>query len=374
MSAADFIRRVAERGNFRREFFVERNMPTTISNILAIPWFGDISSTFLFSSLILKNYKEKHKDKYLILCSWPGFHGLFPYVDEYWCIEDDSVSKSLALEANNFYNTSSLAVNLTRDLMDTVNIQTAKDFQKYFRNGFTKDYWNEFGEIKRFLPEVPSETRLSPQFLAELDRHPGSKLVVFPSTKFRARYCGQSMTHSVPKAFWDVLISRLLEEGITPVVYQNWFTYDMSREFAEKCIYIVPRNVSEVLIAMRKIGLVLDIHSGISRLAIAARVPFLAADERLRFIEEHDYEIDDLCCLSDRQYVFSFSTIAMTGGPEEWKDSIIDNVMVKLRKFLQNQLEVGPAKESYESISYSNVRVRKNKRLGMSFIRSSKEM
>jgi len=157
------------------------------------------------------------------------------------------------------------------------------------------------------------------------------------------------------------------------VVYQNWFTYDMSREFTDRCVYLVPRNVSDVLAAMRHVGLVLDIHSGISRLAIAARTPFVAVDERLRFIESGDYEVDDLCCEMPRKYIFSFSTMLMSGGPSEWKDSLLDNISVTLKSFNPTDGgNWGATNETYQSVSYDKVRDRKAKRRGVTFISSSK--
>ncbi len=363
----DFIKRIAARTGYKREFYQEQNMPTTPSNVVVIPWYGDIESTFIFSSLLLKPYMERNSDKYFILCSWPGFHDLFPYVDEFWCLEDESSSKTLAADANNFYNNALLSTNIGRTLIENVNTQTSKDFLNYYNRGFTKEYWQLFGKIHRFLPQVPSEAKLSTVFKNEMQR-PGRKVFVFPAIKMRVRDKGKTQYMTVPKQFWDALFERLLSEGITPVVYQNWFTYDMSRDFVNRCIYVVPRNVSDVLAAMKNVGLVLDVHSGISRLAIAARTPFIFVDERARFMEQRGFEVDDLCCVTPRRYIFSFSTMLMTGSPEDWKDSIIDNIIVGLKNFNPSAGDWG-SDEIYEEVSYDAVRKHAAKQLGLSFIK-----
>lgn len=368
---ADFIKRIAERTGYKREFFQERNMPSTPSNLVAIPWYGDVSSTFILSSLLLKSYKELHKDKYFILCSWPGYHDLFPYVDEFWYLEDESASKSLALEATSFYNASSLCTNLTRSLLEVVNVLTSKDFQTYYDNGFTKVFWEQLSvdkKIKRFLPEVPSVTKLATTFKNELGKRTGTKVFVFPVTKMRSWQKGRCVSLPVSKMFWETLLNGLLENGFIPVIYQNWHTYDMSMDFLGKCIYVVPRNVADVLAAMRAVGLVLDVHSGISRLAIAARTPFIAVDERARFMEHHDYEVDDLCCLAPRKYIFSFSTMLMSGNAEEWKDSVLDNIFATLKTFSQDDNLFGSTNESYEEISYEKIRKHKARMLGAIFL------
>lgn len=369
----EYIKRAAAKYGFKREFFIEKNMPTTPSNLMIVPFYGDIRSTFNLSSLLLRQYKEKNKELYVVLCSWPGFHHLFPYVDEYWSLEDESTAKTLATEANNLYNGTSLATEIGRQMLDVSNTLTSRELKAWLNRGFTKKYWEDFQEVRRFLPEVPSSTKLSESFLKEMARKPGRKVVVHPVTKMTAWHRGEAVHVPVLKSFWDTLLEMMLSAGYMPVVYQNWFTYDMSREFTDRLVYLVPRNVSDIIAAMRHIGLVLDVHSGISRLAIAARTPFLAVDERLRFIESGDYEVDDLCCDTPRKYIFSFSTMLSTGTPSEWKDSLLDNIMVNLKEFNPTDSgNWGATKETYEKVSYERVRERRAKRLGVTFINTSR--
>lgn len=371
---SEYIKRVAEKTKHRREFYVERNVPTTRDNLLAIPFYGDLSSTFVLSSLLLRTYKDQHPDKYLVLCSWPGFQGLFPFVDEYWCIDDNSVSKTLALEANNFYNASSLATELHRNLFECLDVMNSREFLLYYNKGFTEKYWSMTKSVNRFLPEVPSGSRLSDGFRQQLTRLTGRKVFVYPVTRMQSWQGGKLSYLPVSQQVWSVILERLIEDGFSPIVYQNWFTYDMSPEFADRCVYLVTRDVSDVLAAMRFVGLVLDVHSGISRLAIAARCPYFAVDERLHYVGNQEFVIDDLCgmCIPKR-YVFSFSTYFMTGGPKEWKTSVIDIVSSGLKKFVTELGEdFGDVNESYGPVSYEAVRIRKARRMGVHFIRASK--
>ena len=378
----EFLNRAAVKTGFKREYYMEKNVTTSLSNIMLVPFYGDIRSTFNLSSLLLKQYKEKNRDLYVILCSWPGYREFFPYVDEYWTLSDESTAKTLATDANNFYNQTNLASEINRNLLEIANTLNTKDLKVWHDNGFTKKYWEDFGvsvgsdshkHLKRFLPDVPSSSKLSASFINELDRKVGKKVVVFPVTKMKTWHQGHEVYMPVQKGFWDALLEMLLKEGFVPVVYQNWYTYDMSRDFTDRCVYLVPRSISDVLAAMRHIGLVLDIHSGVSRLAIAARTPFICVDERLRFIETSDYVVDDLCCETPRQYIFSFSTLLMTGGPDEWKDSLLDNILVTLKSFNPTESgHWGATTESYQTISYERVRQRNAKRHGVAFMSSSK--
>lgn len=373
-----FMKRAAERCGFRREFYVEKNIPTLPTNIVVIPFFGDIRSICILSSFLMKQYKEYKSTKYLILASWPGLQSLFPYVDEYWSIQDNSAVNSLASGANNFYNQADASVNYTRNLIENFeNVVTMNDWKPYYDNGFTKQYWDTFGvlkdgrkAIKRFLPEVSSVTRLSDSFKKEMSRV-GTKVMIYPTKKIRSWQRNRIEYLTVPIDFWVKLIERLLAEGLIPVVYQNSFTYDMSPKFAEKCVYLVLNDISHVMCAMRTIGCVLDVHSGISRLASLARCPYVTIDERNRFINHKDYEIDDLGPATPKQYIYSSSTLLLSGTTVEFNDSLLDGVMVRLKAFLPSldKNKWPSTVESYDVVSYDSVRDRTKKRLGVHFIR-----
>ena len=370
----DFIQRSADRIGYNRIFAVAKNLPTTPSNVVAVPLYGDIRSIFIASSLLLKSYKEANPDKYIIVCSYQGFEGLFPYVDEYWSLKDEESSKLLSVDIENSFNKGKMYAELQKSIIECMNVLTPSDLQKWYSSGLTRDYFSDFKEVKRYLPEVPSSNSLSSRITRFYEENKGPKVILYPTTKLWSWQKGKNVHLPISKDFWDAIINVLIESGFVPVLYQNWQTYDMSGDFLNKCIYVVPRNVTDVLAAMRYTGLVLDIHSGISRLAVASRTPFVSVDERMRFIQEKEYEIDDLCCSTPRKYIFSFSTMLMAGDVNNWRDSIIDNVVVQLNSMLSNEDRSlwGSTNESYETVSYDTVRERKSKRLGLSFISSSK--
>lgn len=368
----EFLKRAAEKSGFNRLSYVERNIPTVSDNIVVIPFFGDIRSTFTLSSLLLKPYCE-YTRKYIVLCTWPGLQSLFPYVDEYWAIRDKSSMQTLASAANNFYNPASLVTDYTRLLNQQFeNVLTHEEWKPYYSNGITPKYWEAFDHVNRFLPEVPSLTKMSDVFKNDLGRRPGAKVVVYPAKQLRSWRLGKVVNVTVPQSFWKQLLNRLIAENITPVVYQNYSTYDMSQDFTDKCVWLVPQDVSQVFCAMRATDCVLDLFTGISRWAIAARTPYVCLDERNRYIEHKEYEVDDLCCEGlPKQYVFSFSSLITEGSPSEWDSSVLDGVVVALKKFLPglDKNNLPSTVESYGPVSYDCVRERKAQRMGIRFIK-----
>jgi hypothetical protein len=64
----------------------------------------------------------------------------------------------------------------------------------------------------------------------------------------------------------------------------------------------------------------------------------------------------------------------MAGGPSEWKDSLLDNIIVNLKTFNPSDSgSWGATTESYNSVSYESVRERKARRRGVTFISSKQK-
>lgn len=369
---ADYLKRALKRTGLKREFFVEKNIPTEPSNILTIPFFGDFNGVFIFSTFILNTFKEKNPDKYIILVSWPGMSGLFPEVDEYWTIEDANTLKSISAGSNILGNDSNIYAEIVKSMSEVLNICTSRDFCKYWQKGFTRKYFEEFGDIKRYLPEIPSPTVMSSSLKNNLNN---KNILIYPTVKMRSWQQGAVKNLPIQKDFWIFLIERIIKEGFTPVIYQNFFTYDMSPDFLDRCLYLTPKNASELLASVRNIGLVLDIHSDISRLAIMSRCPFLAVTERRIFISDKDFELDDLCAADlPHKYIFSFSTQLMVGTPQEWEISVVENILIKIHDLFKiiNNYELPSTTSSYKAVSYDIVRNKLSKRLGSHFIKTSK--
>jgi len=373
-TVSEFIKRSSERVGFKREFFIEKNMPTQPSNIYIIPFFGDLVSTFIFSSLIFSNLKKHNPEKYYILCSWPGMRNFFPEADEYWIIEDSHSIESLASSADYFSNKSTLYSEITRSLAELFGIITMSDILKYYNKGFTKKYFDEFKEILKFIPEIPSSSLISDSFKNQLAQKSGTKIIIYPCKKIKSWQNGSSCYLNVNKDFWISVIDLFLEKGYYPVLYQNWFTFDMSKDFTDKCLYLVPKNTLDLLAAFKEIGLLLDIHSGISCFAIAARCPFIAVKERQIYIKEKDYEIDDIFGkFIPKQYLFSFATQILTGNLGDWKISFLDGLFVKIHNLINNKENYqSETKQIKENVSYNVVRNRSARRFGSFFINKSK--
>ena len=162
-----------------------------------------------------------------------------------------------------------------------------------------------------------------------------------------------------------------------PVIWQNYMSYDISPEFVGRCIFVVEKDIIRVLSSVRATGCVLDVFNSLSRLSIMARCPFLAVDERSRYSNLKEYEIDDLCGTNiPHEYIYTFSTIITDGGPLSWNQDIFPSVIQKLNTFLPLlDRDTWPSTgESCEVISYKkNVRVVKQKKIGTHFIKIPKD-
>lgn len=376
-SVADFLKRAAERNGFFRDRFDERNLPEDFSQICIMPFFGDYRSCVVLSTLLLHRYRQEFKGtKYFILASWPGLQGLFPYVDEYWSITDNAHLRQFYEKSVELVNKSDLSTIYTRNLNEFFrDVITVDEFSLLYNQGLTKRFFERFVDTKRFLPFVPSSTILGKDFNRDLSVKAGYKIFLHPSLFYKKWINGRSLNFPVAKEFWVELCEYLLEKGFHPVVWLNGLSHDISPDLAGKCIFIKETDVIRVLAAMRATGCVLDVFSDISRFAILARTPFVALDERCRYKNLKEYEIDDICGANFSNYIFTFSTL-INGYSKSWSRDIFPTIVQRLEHILPNlNRENWPTTgESIELVNYKEkVRKLTLKKIGTHFIKVNKE-
>lgn len=360
----EFIKKIAEKTGFRRERYVEKNMPTSHDNIAVILFYGDMRSEFVMSTLLLHRLKDLYASKYLILCSWSGHAGLYPYVDEYWSPIDEGLINSLANGAIGFDNQEKDKVLFQERQLNRYLENVIKLDDKYYDHGFTKVFFDDFKWIVYNLPSIPSSKIEFNRLLAQKS---GYKVLLHPVKYSRSWRQGRESLVKLPIEFWYNLVNKLCDKGFSPIVYQDYFTYDISPELEGKCVYVTG-DIMEALAAMRTTGCVLDVFSGVSRWASVARTPFVACAERRLYNEVKEYELDCLCNGNlPFKYIFYFPTLIEAG---HWNE-LISNVVSKLEEFIPSldRDKFPSTAESSVVCPYSLVKVKKQKKLGTKFIK-----
>lgn len=368
------LKRTAEKLGLNRVKYVDNNVPTQSSDIYFLPFFGDYRYSFILSSFLLKQYITNKYKKYVILCSWPGYQSLFPYVDEFWTVNDSNNIKNLALGIKNYDNEAEISNIILRKANEHFeNVLTYKDdFVSLYKDGFQKDYWDSFKELKYYLPGISSETLVSESVRYQVSKKVGKKILIHPTTVMRSWQNIHNVNLSVPYEFWIDLCEKLVKNNYVPVVYQNYLTYDLSKDLFDKCIFHQANDFVSVLPLIRMTDCVLDLYSGISRFAMIARIPFLGVDERLRYVQEKDSEIDMLCCQDEfYRYIFSYSSMISTGDKSNWDINIINCILKKLEDFLPKS-SGSDAQESEKLLNYDKIKLHKKKKCAIKFISSSK--
>lgn len=378
-AVADFLKRAADRNGFTRERYDESKIPTDHSSLTIMPFFGDIRSMAILSSLLMQRYRQEVKNsKYFILASWPGFQGLFPYTDEYWAVNDEAQLKRFYERSEGLRNMSEMATIFTRNLNEFFrDVVTYKELDQFYRCGLTDAFFQRFNTTKRFLPFIPSSTVLGKEFNKELSVKPGYKVLFHPSIYAKQWNIGKAKNIRAKREFWVELAEKLLANNFMPVIWQNYLSYDISQELVGRCLFIGEADVVRALAAMRTTGCVLDVFNNMSRLAILARCPFLAVDERSRYSNLKEYEIDDLVGPDvPKEYIFTFSTIISDGNPYGWSQDIFPSILRKLEKFLPElSRDEWPATgESTEIVPYKEyVRTNEQKKLGTRLLKITRD-
>ena len=372
-SVADFLKRAADRNGFTRDRFDERRLPNDFTDICVMPFFGDYRSMMVMSSFLLHRFREEIKgSKYFILASWPGFQGLFPYVDEYWSFNDAAHLVSFYENSYGFKNKSELSTIYVRNLNEFFrDVVAPTEFDSIYHGGFTNKYFEKFVDVKRFMPFVPSGTILGKDFNRELSTRAGYKIFIYPSLFAKQWHIGKPNNIRIKKEFWIELCNFLLQHNYQPVVWQNSLSHDLSPDLTQRCIFVQETDMIRVLAAMRSTGFVLDVFNSISRFATLARCPYLAVDERARYQNVKEYEIDDLCENKYCDHIYTFSTL-LSGTSASWSNDLFSCIVKRLDKMLPelNRENWTTTAESVLSLKYKDlVRKRAQKKLGTRFIK-----
>lgn len=362
----EFLPRVAEKSGFKRDRYTSANIPTDLNEILVIWFWGDWKHQFLFSTVILKNYIKMQNKKYVIFCSYVGFGYLYPQADEFWSFGNGVQN----IDSNVFFNVGksnaaliSCENNLLRYFPNA--IDGGGVVSQYFDNGFTSKFFEDFPAIQYSLPSVSSPPF---EIAKSFSKHVGKKVFIYPCKKVRFIEQGKEYQSLSNDSIWNRLVDNLLNNGYLPVIYQNNMTFDLSKKYANKCQYITETNLSAIIAIMRACDCVLDIFSGISRLALIARVPYLIAEERRKYFLLKDVEIDDtLGCRVPHDVLFFFQDVK--NGECDFVDEML---MSKLKNLMEksNRDTWQSTSQFEEFVPY--VSRQNNKSIGAYFITVSK--
>lgn len=373
MDTQSVLKKAAEKCGASRLRYKERNMPTSVEGVVAFPFFGDRRSSFILSSLLLRRIKEEQKSsKYFVLISWPGNEGLYPYVDEYWQIEDESSLSKLRPSQSGFDNTSSFYALIQKALnQHFYDVLSPQDLTSYYSAGLNKEFFDRFKHIKVSLPSIPSASSLGSDIHRAISQRE-SKVFIYPCRQGFSFKNGSVSSFAIPVQFWVDAVNKLASSGFSPVIFSDHFSYDISSEANKDCIYLSDLDISKVMAAMRLSGCVLDFFGDVSRIALCARTPFLCFEERPKYNALKEYEINDLCGQGiSKDYIFGFGTILESGDRASWNSNILDHAIVRLKKIHDSSnRDLWPsAAESNEIVPYDSVRKIKSKKFGSRFIR-----
>jgi len=360
----DFINRVLSRTKITREKFVENKVPTSFAPIKLVLFFGNIRSEFVLSTLLIHRLFDVSRSDYLIVVGWPGHSGLFPYADEYWCVEDENTLFDLCRHVDSFGNDKIAGYEkLLLRYFDSVTSATEL-VAPYYTDGFSKKFIEEFKDLQYQLPSVPS---IAVRWSQELEKDTGPRIVIHPSKFVQTWRRGRPSQRLVQKEFWFALVKRLVERKYRPVLLTDYASYDLSPEFPTSCAYVTDRNLLTRLGVMRTSDCVLDVFNGLSRYALIARCPYFVCDERLRYFNSKDYELDDLCGRTiPKDFFFSFTPLLDTSHHE-----VIDGVINKLGRFLPkvNRDQLPSSVEKDVRLPYELIRKRNPLKLSLKFIK-----
>lgn len=331
MEIVEFLKKAADKTGFKRERYIEKNIPTNHDNIVVFYSFDNIKLESVMSSFLVKRIKSLYPEKYFIFCSRSGCAELYPYVDEYWGYASKKIdNQHIEKELNKFFE------NVVAN-------------QEYYKNGFSQKFFDEFKDVVCEYVSIPSSSVKGDIF-------------IYPSKSAVSWGKGKEIQINTRIEFWHELVKKIIALGMHPVIYQNSSSYDLSPKFESTCSYCLEDKAINVLGCIRSSGLVLDVFNGISRYANLARTPFLCVDDRQKYNSMKEWELDVLW-KNFSSYIFSFPTILESG----YWDSLIKSIINRLKSFriTLNKDNYFSTSEQSIVVPYKVIEDKKIKKLGM---------
>lgn len=378
MNTIDFLNNSSEKVGFKREVFLDSNVPTDLDNLLFLPIFCDFKYSFIFSSILLNQYKNKTKNsKYLIVCSYPGFSKFFKEADEYWSLYDFKYFKNLYENSFEFENKSKLYIDILRNFNEHYrNVNNSIIFNDYYINGFKEKFWKEYEPTISF-PMIPSSAVLGKEFLKLMGENSGYKVFLLPSIYLNSWSEGRNKKVQAQKSFYIDLIKYLKQQNIFPIIWNHPLAYDITNDISNKdCIIINDTDLSKVLSAIRATGCVLDLFNGSSWLAKLARTPCLKFDERTRYFNTKENELSDFTYIeTPTKLILGFMNSIIYGNNKSWENDIFINIKNNIFDFISllDRDSWTTTSELTRKVNLLNVNNKKTKKFGTRFIKISKE-
>ena len=375
LTVSDFLKITSKKLNFQREKYLEKNIPNNYDQITVLFNLGDLRNTLSLSSMILPRYRKETKSlRYFIVFSYPGFSSLFPYADEYWSFDQDNFLKiyngSCGLDNTNNLKTIYLR-HLNENFREVIKAESFNDIYEHF---FLKRYWEKNKNIRIILPQIINSLASNDVFIDKYSKiNLEKKVFIFPNKTMQIIRKGKLIYEEIKSEFWINLIKKLLENNISVFCLKHPLTHDISAEFIESknALFFNETDINQIMSIMRMSGCVFDFFSGVSRLAMVARTPYILADERIRYFNYKEYEFEDVVGESlqgERFFIFA----DLMNANNDLYNNIASNIISKIDKINKNNKGILSSEFIDKLSNYQNVRYYQSKKMGINFLKFPK--
>lgn len=371
-SIDSFLARAATRCGFSRERYEAQSVPNSSSPVVVLPFFGDMRAEVILACLVAHRYVSMHRPGcYLIVASWPGHAGFWPYADEFWGLAEEPAVVQAYCSAAGYRSGSSGVGNAFRRLFEIFErCIEVEDLERYYSAGFNSEFFSSFGDPIIVMPPV----RPLPAAINKgLGKVMGNKVFISPARVATVYENGVLRPQPIDLAFWVGLVKRLVSDGYSPVVWQGARTHDVSALASDGCFYFATEDVGDALSAMRSCDVVVDCFGDLHRMAAMARCPYVVAQDRGKFVGLNDGELDDVLVENKRRkYFFTASSLL---GSRDW-GMIYDALMVHIEGVVSgdDRRSWPAAGERREVIPVARIRERRGAKFGIHFLKMPKSL
>lgn len=348
----EFLIRASDKSGLKRDKYTEHNITENFSNIMVNVIYGNLLNEIIISSFLHREiFTKEYKNKYKIIVTLPGRSFLYPCADEVWSPKNENDFILMSKESPE-----RIFQSLNKYIHDVHDIDF---FSKYFKNGYTKLFSNQF-EKNIELPPISS---LKSENMQKFSKYEGRKCFIMPF-KHLNYYGHKEELEYIDIECYKKIINSMLSYDITPIVVYNKTCYDLSPYFYDKCLFFMEERLDNIVSIARSSGFVFDLFTNNFIIAFLARVPFFSCIDRRRFVNLNLGELFlSLNQAADVQYKLDFNMVKTINRSFNFQ-AVAERI-----NYFHSDLKIPSSSHTITKIDQSLIKKARIKKFGLNFFK-----
>jgi hypothetical protein len=328
----DYIERYVKKIGLIREKNPKSFKQIFLDKIRIFVNFGDLPSSLSFGNIVLPKLTEGNH--YNVVLTWKGTSAFYPEADEVWYLDRGYILGDFYSKSKGLSNDSTNIQILMRSLNEHfVNVSHIAAYNKYFTNGITNLFLNEFRNMLVKPLDFLTLVYLNNDYKTKYLENNKKSCVLLPFKHAHNIENGNFSLSFIDQYFYVEILKKLTQNGWFVYCLQNGFTYDLSSiSESEKVAFIKEDNFYKIMSMINLTGFYFDFFADMGLLGLLSRAHVFRVITRSHYFNSRKYFEDmmfrDNSCIRNH-----FSFLYFGRKESDLNDMYFDNIINQFDQF-----------------------------------------